>query len=90
MTLTAAQHDALDAALYARNDNIRIGYKPRQGGATLEQIITVRKSGEAFYAMGGPWGCGKNARNVEGAVRMLLQDMATMIWMQIEPEAPLL
>jgi len=69
-----------------KNDNFKIGYADR-AGTEGEQVITVRYNeyDDMYYAMGGRWGCGKMSRTIEGAVRMLLQDMATMIWIQAHP-----
>jgi hypothetical protein len=74
-----------------QRDNFRIAYRDRQG-VPGEQVITVSPARDArfenggFYAMGGSWGCGKVAGTIEGAARLLLQDMATMVWIEATHE----
>lgn len=51
----------------------------------VQDTATVRVSQDGFdpsifYAT-GKWGCGKNASTPEGAIRMLVQDMAQILSM---------
>lgn len=62
-----------------------VTFVPRNGGAKQRVEVKVEETtnhlGErAFYATNlDLWGCGKNARTVEGAVRLLVQDMAMVL-----------
>ena len=67
---------------------IQVGYVDRAG---TPNVATVRVTHDRyaydarrFYAShtdsSPAWGCGKNARNIAGAVRQLVQDMAIITW----------
>lgn len=62
---------------------IYIGYVDRAGTPDVAQVSVYRdkwaQGARKFYAS-GKWGCGKNAASIEGAVRMLVQDMAIVLW----------
>lgn len=59
-----------------------VTYVPRNGKETLTAEVQVDMSGAQFYATNlGLWGCGKMAYSPAGAIRMLVQDMATIVSM---------
>lgn len=59
-----------------------VKYIPRAGGEAREAIVKVDMSGAHFYATNLElWGCGKMAQSPAGAIRALVQDMATVLSM---------
>lgn len=60
----------------------QVSYYPRGGSAAgplqvAEVKISYSEYDKKYYAM-GLWGCGKMAASPEGAIRMLIQDMAVI------------
>jgi len=60
-----------------------VQYTDRSGkpGKTTVEVSPAHDSrfeNGGFYAS-GLWGCGKNSGTVSGAIRLLMQDMATMV-----------
>lgn len=59
-----------------------VTYSPRGSTEVRTAEVKVDMSGAQFYATNlGLWGCGKMAYSPAGAIRMLVQDMATILEM---------
>ena len=57
-----------------------VTYTPRNSTEILTAVVEVRMDGAKFSATNlDLWGCGKGSFSPAGAIRALVQDMATIV-----------
>lgn len=61
--------------------NVQVQYRDRSGKNGVATVkVDYSEYDDVYYATNlALWGCGKNSRTIEGAVRLLVQDMATIV-----------
>ena len=61
-------------------ENWLVTYMARSGEESDTVVVVTKDEEGAFYATNlRLWGCGKRASTPKGAIRMLVQDMATIL-----------